>query len=107
MKLGNVVNSIRSKGIYEAQHDRLREIGFEFRPMSDLQYEKIEAALLAYKALHGDMLVPWKFIVPRSSEYPEDVWDMKLGAVVNRIRSKGIYDSKHDRLQEIGFKFED
>ncbi len=71
-----------------------------------LQYEKIEVALLAYKSLHGDMLVPTMFVVPRSVEYPEDVWDMKLGAVVTSIRSKGIYASKHNRLREIGFKFE-
>ncbi len=83
----------------------LQERGESIKPASKKRFERTAAALTAYKLIHGDMLVPWKFIVPRNSEYPEDTWDMKLGEVVSKIRNFRYYEEHHDRLREMGFEF--
>ena len=68
--------------------------------------EKIIKWLLVYKGIHSDMLVPYQFDIPsNTSEWPEEVWGMKLGDIVNNIRNKGYYNEHHDELIEMVFDF--
>jgi hypothetical protein len=40
------------------------------------------------QALHGDMLVPMKFIIPQDDKsYPQATWGMPLGAMTMTIRN--------------------
>jgi hypothetical protein len=51
-------------------------------PHSVYGFEKIKAALLTYKSLHGNLLVSDMFIVPENStDWDEELWGMKLGEV--------------------------
>jgi hypothetical protein len=55
-------------------------------PHSVYGFEKIKAALLTYKSLHGNLLVSDMFIVPENStDWDEELWGMKLGEGLNRI----------------------
>lgn len=64
-------------------------------------------ALQAYLKIHGNMLVPRKYVVPESSsEWPRAAWGVRLGNVVHNLR-RGIYKCIDHRdkaqLNEMGF----
>ena len=43
-------------------------------------FEKIKAALMTYKEMHGNLLVSDMFIVPKNSDdWDPALWGMKLG----------------------------
>jgi hypothetical protein len=72
-----------------------------------MQWKAARCALATYKELHGDMLVPRSFVVPSSEPWPEEMWEMKLGRTVNKIRSSGYFvrDDLERRqvLDDMGF----
>jgi hypothetical protein len=75
---------------------------------NDLRYQKVYDALVAYKELYGDLLVPQPFTVPdNSDDWPEDTWGLRLGARVNAIRSQGTFVKtdplRKDELDDLGF----
>ena len=50
-----------------------------------------------YKKLHGDLKVPYDFMVPSEAPWPEDAWGINLGKRVT-IRNQEIYvDTPTDR----------
>lgn len=68
-------------------------------------YALIRRTLLHYKMRYGDMLVPVRFSVPgENDDWPKEMWDMKLGKVVQSIRAGRRADKKEDLLS-IGFCF--
>ena len=69
-------------------------------------YALIRRTLLHYKMRYGDMLVPVQFSVPGENEdWPQEMWDMKLGKVVQSIRS-GRRADKIEDLLSIGFCYD-
>ena len=69
-------------------------------------FEKLLIGIREYECIYGDMLVPQRFVIPsNTSEWPEAVWDMKLGRAVDRIRNAGQNKEYHDELREVGFDF--
>ena len=66
----------------------------------------MQDALWTYKQLNGDCLVPFKFVVPESPEYPEHTHDLKLGNTLSNIRCKGVYAAYRDRVIALGVSFE-
>ena len=67
-------------------------------------FARVLAALEAYKARHGDLLVPMSFKVP--AEWGADIAGLKLGAVVGGIRNSGTYGEHRPELEALGFSFE-
>ena len=52
------------------------------------------------------MLVPWKFVIPvESTVWPEKLLGMRLGYVVNHIRSGIAYGNHREELVQMGFVF--
>jgi Fe2+ transport system protein FeoA len=103
MKLGAVVQSIRCDKVYVKYKERLTALGFVYEPVVDVQFAKIYSALEAYKAIHGDLLVPRRFVVPQGdANYPSETWGMKLGSNVNNIRNEGVYSKHRAKLEELG-----
>jgi hypothetical protein len=74
------------------------------------QWEVAKGVLAKYKQLHGDLEVPFRFVVPESEEWREEMWGKKLGKTVNQIRTPKYFvrDSQERRqwLEEAGFRFE-
>ena len=62
-------------------------------------------ALLRYKTLHGDMLVPKMLHVPWSQDWPQEFWGLWLGKVVDYIRNGGGHDDERKELEAEGFDF--
>eukprot|EP00471_Norrisiella_sphaerica_P009275 CAMPEP_0184498456 /NCGR_PEP_ID=MMETSP0113_2-20130426/39038_1 /TAXON_ID=91329 /ORGANISM="Norrisiella sphaerica, Strain BC52" /LENGTH=418 /DNA_ID=CAMNT_0026885969 /DNA_START=320 /DNA_END=1576 /DNA_ORIENTATION=+ len=68
-------------------------------------------ALLRYRELHGNLLVPHRYIVPESGIWPSHLHGFKLGQKVRNIRAVGLHVKNHpdriEMLNEIGFIWDD
>lgn len=74
LKLGTLVETIRNKGTWASKRPELEALGFEFRTTSDARWsDVIYPALLAYRRMYGDLLVPQDFVIPTLSS-PPHVW---------------------------------
>jgi len=107
MKLGGVVSKIRSNNAYADHRQRLESIEFDYTDQSSSYgYDVVEPALLTYKYLKKNMLVPASFEVPTDDDkWPIETWGMKLGGVVRGIRNKNTYADHRQRLESIGFDY--
>ena len=48
------------------------------------------AAVVAYKEVHGDLFVPFNFVVPDNDpNYPQEAWGVKLGWGLNTMKYQG------------------
>ena len=97
------------------REDRLAQLGFVWEQtgralFSKKRFEMVYEGLKTYKALKGDLLVPQAFVVPETAEWPEECWNLKLGARVNAIRSQGTLvansPSRRELLDKLGFEWE-
>jgi hypothetical protein len=114
MKLGSIVSTIRSQGIYLSddkpeRKEWLDEMGFVWDDF-ERRWDVAQTVLTVYKEEHGDLNVPFAFEVPSSAPWAEETWGMKLGSIVHNIRSQGYYlsDDKPERkewLDEMGFRW--
>lgn len=49
--------------------------------------------------------MPSKFVVPNSSDWPEQTWGMRLGQTVSNIRRDNVYKKQREDLINMGFEF--
>jgi hypothetical protein len=107
MNLGKVVSTIRAGKSHVDKREDLETIGFDFNSQRlHYRYEAIRAAMLKYKDLKGNMLVPAKFVVPTNDiTWPREMWDVKLGRVVMSIRVRKSHVDQRKDLESIGFDF--
>ena len=69
--------------------------------------EVVKQALLAYKKLHHNLLVPHRFTIPEGDpNYPKEVWGMRLGKMVNKIRRARHYEEHKKELLGMSFDFD-
>lgn len=120
LKLGVHVQSFKSSDKYlfnnEERAKKLLELGIDSSPKSDRvsytkrRFDTVYDALVVYKQLHGDLVVPQSFVVPASEPWPEHTWDLKLGVRVSAIRCQGVLISnsqeRRDMLTSLGFVWE-
>lgn len=76
----------------------LLDMGFPFEKLArshdaNKRFENIYAALVVYKQLYGDVMVPQHFMVPSEEPWPEATWGIKLGSRVTAIRSQSTFVS--------------
>jgi len=115
--LGAQVVAIRKKDklVYghEEREQKLNDLGFSWElttpraQFSKKRFEIIYEALKVYKELKGDLLIPQLFVVPEAEPWPEETWNLKLGARVNSIRGQGTlianFPERRALLDDIGF----
>jgi Helicase associated domain len=65
----------------------LNELGFVWGRLQP-EWNIVLEALLAYYAIHGDVMVPNNFSVPHDRQWPIAAWGIPLGNVVRRIRTR-------------------
>jgi Helicase associated domain len=75
---------------------------------NDIRFQNVYTALVTYKKLYDDLLVPQPFVVPNDSpQWPADIAGLRLGARVNAIRSQGTFvnnnPARRTLLNDIGF----
>ena len=117
LPLGKIIPTVRSKAYLKSHPDaegKLTALGFEpdvKAAANDLRYQRVYEALVKYKELYGDLLVPQPFTVPEDSDdWPEEVRGLRLGARVNAIRSQGTFvktdPERRKDLDTLGFIWE-
>jgi hypothetical protein len=114
VKLGHGVDGIRGKENYVKHHPERRAeldaLGFVWDDL-ERRWEEVRAALLAYQEVHGDLEVPYAFVVPSEAPWPEEAWGMKLGHRVSQIRDQEHYVKHHPErraeLDALGFVWDD
>ena len=117
LPLGKIMPTVRSKAYLKQHPDaeaKLTALGFQpdiKAAALDLRYQRVYDALVVYKGLYGDLLVPQPFTVPEDGdEWPEVVRGLNLGSRVNAIRTQGTFvksnPSRKDELDELGFVWE-
>eukprot|EP00804_Cyclotella_cryptica_P025650 CCRYP_002882-RA/>CCRYP_002882-RA protein AED:0.06 eAED:0.06 QI:1037/0.33/0.25/1/0.33/0.25/4/0/673 len=117
LPLGKILPTVTSRSYFKSNPEAevmLNKLGF--RPdaksaSNDLRYQKVYEALVRYKELYGDLLVPQPFTVPENSEdWPDSLWGLRLGARVNAIRSQGTFVKtdpvRKEELDKLGFVWE-
>ena len=64
--------------------DSLDALGFVWDVRST-GFNEVYSALVRYKEIYGDLLVPQNFIVPQGKEhgFPQELWGLKLGGEVS------------------------
>jgi hypothetical protein len=70
------------------------------------KYEFHKRVLLWYQRLHGDMRVPYDFVMQWVDEWPEEMWDVKLGGLVGRIRGGRTWNNNKEDLASIAFRYD-
>ena len=103
--LGASVTDIRSNEIYlKDRPDRVAELnrmGFIW-DIYEEQWQRILDSMHAYKKLHGDLKVPYDFVVPSEAPWPEDAWGINLGTRLASIRNQENYvKGRPDRVAEL------
>jgi len=103
--LGNIVHMIRTSNHYKEHKEELLAIGFNYQ-LQVGRFEEVKAALLIYKQIYGNLLVPREFVVPTyDTRYLEEVRGMRLGKTVSSIRSYACYKDHKEELLAMGFDF--
>ena len=60
-------------------------------------------AIRQYKEIYGNLAVDSTFVVPSADfSWPEDTWGLKLGSVVDKIKTTDDYDKYKEELEDIG-----
>jgi hypothetical protein len=70
--------------------------------VADYGFEKIKVALVKYKEINGDLFVERNFTVPRSTLWPEEIWDINLGNVVTGIKVGTLSFFRRNEFLELG-----
>jgi hypothetical protein len=109
-KLGRMLKQVLRSGEFSQHREELEELGLKYKEsMKIYPFIDIYKALQAYKAIHGDLLVPHKFVVPRDveEEYPVETWGMNLGRIVMNIRHLNTFPLYRPDLEKLGFVFKE
>ena len=113
LPLGKKMAAVRTKSFLKnnpGAKEKLEALGIQLdgkAAANDTRFQKVYDALVTYKKLNGDLLVPQPFVVPKESDWPESTWGLRLGARVNAIRSQGTFvntnPDRRKQLDDIGF----
>ena len=63
--------------------------------------------LLKYKELYGHITIKHTFTVPWNDNWPEEMWDLRLGNKLNKIRMMKLHRDKKEELSAIGVCYEE
>jgi hypothetical protein len=107
VSLGAAVSQIRERNDYGKHRAELEELGFDYNHqcLPEFGFHRIKEVLALYLELHGDLLVPFTYIVPEDPYWPKDMWNMKLGVVVSHIRNRNNYAEHKNELIDMGFDY--
>ncbi|OQS03070.1 hypothetical protein THRCLA_21246 [Thraustotheca clavata] len=103
-QLGKLVHNIRF-GNVKIDKKAVDDIGFVWDPMQN-NWELNLKALKQYKALHGHVCVPQRFVVPvnEKNQWPDrNMENIPLGRFVNSLRLRELTKEKQKELDDIGF----
>ena len=71
----------------------------------ETHFEFIKRCLLKYNEIHGNMLVTEMYLIPWNDIWAEEMWGVRLGKVVSKIRANRNFRINKDELTAIGFDY--
>ena len=97
----------RKSGALSAEEvAELDAVGFVW-DLAEWRWERALSALRAFHAEEGDLSVPRRYVVPGEAPWPAEAWGLKLGVLVNNIRSEEQYvkgrPERRAELDELDF----
>ena len=108
--LSGVIRIMKQKrSEHKTVRDEIAALGYDISVQTPElpSFEKLYAALSAYKACHANLLMPVKFVIPHNdSRYPEESWGLPLGKLVEDIRDDKIFKESKQALQDLGLIYE-
>lgn len=106
--LGQKFSQIESNDAINDQFkDQLKELGIILGSFKKVSFEVIHQALKVYKELHGKVDIPIAFVVPSDAPvWPKELWGLKLGAKLVKIRLYGAFAQHRAELEELGVSFD-
>lgn len=100
--------SNRVRGVSNTAHLISKKVAARMVEQKKVFYPFYEAAK-AYKAIHGDVSIPFDFVVPCDERYPKDYWGKQLGNTAKNIvqcRKKAQnFLPFRPLLEDLGFGF--
>ena len=102
--LGRLVCEVRKGRKFSKYVEDLESIGFDFNTQIKYSYELTREMLVEYKRQFGHMVIPREFVIPDNEDWPEEMWDQKLGSIAELIRY-GSYAERRQDLISIGFEY--
>ena len=108
LQLGMCVSRLRSrrrKGTLPAVDvAQLDALGFVWS-IPEWRWQCVLQSLAVYKEMHGDLEVPFAFVVPSEAQWPAEAWGLKLGSRVNDIRCRVVkhHPERRAELDAMGF----
>jgi hypothetical protein len=111
-RLGSAVNKIRRGDAFtqqiEENIEELDSLGFYYNSFDRNWEERVLPALETYYHLYGHSNVETYFVIPEHDEmWPERTWNIRLGFIVQNIRSRGDFFPQimrdAERLEAIDF----
>jgi hypothetical protein len=83
-------------------------MGFDFEVRREkLSWETVLLALQTFRSINGNLLVPFAYSVPLGDvRWPQELWGIKLGTIVNGIRIRDYYKSHKSELLSMGFVYD-
>jgi hypothetical protein len=110
MKLGNKVQGIRHNGLFADRWQELNQLGFNYDSLRKPPppFETLLGALGNYHKIYGDLMVPYKYVIPKDRNWEERFHGMVLGGICSRIRRGEVYTLPEERsaLESIGFELD-
>jgi hypothetical protein len=114
LRLGRRLEKLQTSHDFMNKHpdkvQQLADIGWDPNNMNLVEdWDNVLTCLRLYKAQHGDLRVPSKFIVPSEAPWPRTAWGLKIGVRVAAIRSAGRYVKENPNrkavLDSLGFEW--
>lgn len=94
VKLGHYIYNMKWWQRHIAQHkDRvaqLNKLGFIWEKLQP-QWNLFMEGMAYYRNIHGHVMVPATFVVPRDDNWPKACWDIPLGSIVQRLRLRNDF----------------
>jgi hypothetical protein len=114
LRLGRRLEKLQTSHDFMNKHpdkvQQLADIGWDPNNMNLVEdWDNVLTCLKLYKAQHGDLRIPSKFIVPSEAPWPRTAWGLKIGVRVAAIRSAGRYVKENPNrkavLDSLGFEW--
>ena len=104
-KLGQVVKNIRDRNTFHEYRADLESLGLVY----DAKLARVMLAIQTWQKLHSIPIdtLPYRWQVPSDGEkgheqWPAELWGLKLGALLYRIKKKGALSKHREVLMEAG-----
>jgi len=80
----------------------LNSLGFEW-DAHEAQFRLLMRAVLAYREVYGDFLIPLKFVIPKHTrDFPPAFWGLPVGSLYHNLLNNKLTNERMASMNEMG-----